>query len=72
MAAYNEQYQKYLESLPEEERMALGGAIAKKEESPPGSPDKKGSSKAQVCLTHTGGHCWTLCVQWMCFNKVYH
>ncbi|KAK2192334.1 hypothetical protein NP493_33g02078 [Ridgeia piscesae] len=48
MAAYNEQYQKYLESLPEEERMALGGAIPKKEESPPGSPDKKGSSKAQA------------------------
>ena len=51
MAAYNEQYQKYLESLPEEERVALGGATVKKEESPPTSPDKKGSSKAQVCLT---------------------
>ena len=49
MAAYNEQYQKYLESLPEEERVALGGTTAKKDESPPASPDKKGSSKAQVC-----------------------
>ena len=50
MAAYNEQYQKYLESLPEDERVALGGTTIKKAESPPASPEKKNSAKPQVCL----------------------
>ncbi|KAI0216999.1 Nucleolar transcription factor 1 [Lamellibrachia satsuma] len=48
MAAYNEQYQKYLESLPEDERVALGGTTIKKAESPPASPEKKNSAKPQT------------------------
>ena len=51
MVAYNEQFGKYLESLPEDERMALGGATTKKVESPPSSPEKKQVSA--VSLLHT-------------------
>ena len=50
MVAYNEQFGKYLESLPEEERIALGGATTKKVESPPPSPEKKQVGAASMFI----------------------